>query len=496
MKRTVLLLLVLALAATGTISCGGEETPSEVTEPTSTTPAETESPYSDDLPSDLNFNKETVTFLYREEVGNEFWVEESTGDVVDDAIYDSFRSVEERLNVNIDVVLRPGHMANVRNEYMQHITNTIIAGDSTYDWVDLMIGNSPTLMSEGIFANLLENQYIDIEKPYYLDGLLDKCSIDDKLYFISGDASLGYMKCAFCMYFNQSIADDYQVENLYGLVDSGKWTMDKLMEISAQASDDLNADGKYDLDDKLGFVVPDWNQPSGIWAAAESYMYKKDETGEWKFVYGSERDCDAVNKLYKLFFETDGAFYPSISNTTPEHLETYNKIMTKFRSGEIFIISAEVDDSVSQLRSMKDDFGILPYPKYDENQENYGSSARSTFNAFSMPVTCADPDMAGAVLEALSSSNRKKVLPAYFEIALKTKYSRDNDSARMYDIIRDTMILDFGFYFNNAIGNPRSLLMESMVNENSLASNIASKKSMLETELANYLEKLRETYTD
>ena len=65
MKRTVLLLLVLALAATGTISCGGEETPSEVTEPTSTTPAETESPYSDDLPSNLDFNKETVTFLYR-----------------------------------------------------------------------------------------------------------------------------------------------------------------------------------------------------------------------------------------------------------------------------------------------------------------------------------------------------------------------------------------------------------------------------------------------
>ena len=492
MKRTMLFMLVLALAATGTISCGGGESFSETTAPKETDSTETSSPYSDDLPLDLNFGNETVTFLYREEVANEFWVESADGDVVNDAIYNSIRSVEERLNVNIEVATRPGHMANVRSEYMQHITNTILAGDDTYDWVDLMIGNSPTLMSEGLFTNLLDNQYIDLDKPYYLGGLLDNCAIDDKLYFISGDASLGYMKCAFCMYFNQSIADDFQVENLYELVNSGKWTMDKLMEISAQASSDLNADSKYDLEDKLGFVVPDWNQPSGIWAATGSFMYQKDSAGEWQFVYGSERDCDVVNKLYRLFFETDGALYPAISNTTPEHLETYNKIMTKFRSGEIFIISAEVDDAVSQLRSMQDDFGILPYPKYDENQEYYGSSARSTFNAFSMPMTCGDPDMAGAVLEALSSSNRDSVLPAYFEIALKTKYSRDNDSARMYDIIRDTMMLDFGFIFTNAVGNPRGLLMDSLGKENSLASNIASRKTSLETSLTKYIDSIKE----
>lgn len=204
MKRTMLLMLVLALAATGTISCGGGETSSETTAPKETDSTETSSPYSDDLPLDLNFGNETVTFLYREEVANEFWVESADGDVVNDAIYNSIRSVEERLNVNIEVATRPGHMANVRSEYMQHITNTILAGDDTYDWVDLMIGNSPTLMSEGLFTNLLDNQYIDLDKPYYLGGLLDNCAIDDKLYFISGDASLGYMKCAFCMYFNQT----------------------------------------------------------------------------------------------------------------------------------------------------------------------------------------------------------------------------------------------------------------------------------------------------
>lgn len=496
MKRTVLLLLVLALTATGTISCGGEETPSEVTEPTSTTPAETESPYADDLPSDLNFNKETVTFLYREEVGNEFWVEEASGDIVDDAIYDSFRSVEERLNVNIDVVLRPGHLTSVRQEYMQHITGTILSGDSTYDWVDLMIGNSPTLMQEGIFNNLLDNKYIDISKPYYLGGLMENCAIDDRLFFISGDASLGYMKCAFCMYFNQRLADEYKVGNLYDLVDSGKWTMDKLMELSTIVSEDLNADGKYDLDDKLGFLCHDSNHPKGFWASTESAMYKKNSSGEWDYIYGTEHDINVTNKIYKLLFETNGSMFKFITNANAEHQEIYYNMSSKFSSGDIFIMTAELDDSVAQLRDMKDDYGILPYPKFDEEQEEYFSSARNTHNAFSMPVTSKDPDMAGAVLEALSSSNHDTVFPAYFEIALKTKYSRDNDSARMYDIIRDTMILDFGYIYGNAIGGPEQVFFSSFTKENSLASNVASKKSSLETALANYLEKLRETYTD
>lgn len=492
MKKTRIfsfsLAMLMLLASCGEAAVSGGDTSSA----SDTTLAETTSRYLDDLPADLKFNNETVSFLYREEIADEFWVEAADGDVVNDAIYNSMRSVEERLNVNIEVTKRPGYMFNVRDEYMNHITNTILAGDDTYDWVDMLIALAPGLMSEGVFVNLLDNQYIDLDKPYYIDGLVENCAIDDKLYFVSGDASLGYIKCAFCLYFNQSIANDYKIGNLYDLVDSGKWTMDKLMEISAQASADLNSDSKYDLEDKLGFVVPDWNQPRGILAATNSYMYQKDSNGEWQFVYGSERDSDIVNKLYKLYYETDGALYPAISNTTPGDLETYNKIMNKFRSGEIFVISAEMDDAVSQLRSMQDDYGILPYPKFDEKQENYGSSSRTTFSTFSMPVTCDNQDMAGAVLEALSSSNRDTVLPAYFEIALKTKYSRDNDSARMYDIIRETMYLDFGYVFNNAISDPLGLLKNSMAEENSLASNIASRKTALETALTNYIDSIKE----
>lgn len=433
-----------------------------------------------------------MTFLYRNEFSNEFWVEEASGDVVDDAIYESFRSVEERLGCDINVVLRDGHYPAMRQEYMNHITSTILAGDNEYDWVDLMIGNSPTLQNQGIFMNLTENQYIDLDKPYYLGGLIDQGAIDGKLYFVSGNASLGYMKCAFCLYFNQRLVDEYKIENLYDLVDSGKWTLDKLGEIAMQTAQDLNADGKYDLDDKLGFVVHDANHPKGFWASTESRMFSKDSDGEWQFTYGSERDADVCNKLYKIFYANEGSYFGNVANFITDQQEKYDQITSKFSSGEIFIITAEMDDSVAQLREMKDDYGILPYPKYDEEQENYLSSARNTHNAFSMPVTTSHPDAAGAVLEALSSSNYETVFPAYFETALKVKYSRDNDSARIYDIIRDTMQLDFGYIYSNALDYVEGIFNDSYKVENSFASNLASRKEKFKTNLANYIEKMRD----
>lgn len=492
MKQTIAytLLLAMILSATACGGTSGNQTDSSAQESTSAEKAEKK--YPDDLPDDLRFDGDTVTFLYREEVASEFTVDEATGDIVDDAIFDSFRSVEERLNVNINTVKRPGHTTQYREEYMKHITSTILAGDDEYDWVDLMIGNSPTLMNQGVFMDIAQNEYIDLDKPYYLGGLMDQCAIDGKLFFVSGDASLGYMKCAFCMYFNQRLMDEFKTENPYELVDSGKWTLDKLGELSTKASADLNGDGKYDLEDKLGFVVHDRNHPKGFWISTDSLMYTKDSSGEWKFTYGSERDADVCNKLYNILYVNEGGYFPGVTNAVPAELETYNKVASKFASGEIFIMTAEMDDSVSQLRDMNDDYGILPFPKYDEKDE-YRSSARNTHNAFSMPVTTSHADIAGAVLEALSSSNHENVLPAYFETALKKKYARDDDSSRMYDIIRETMTLDFGYIYGNAIGYPEWVFNDSYKKENSFASNLASKKDALVAKLAEYMTDLRET---
>jgi len=145
---------------------------------------------------------------------------------------------------------------------------------------------------------------------------------------------------------------------------------------------------------------------------------------------------------------------------------------------------------------MNDPYGVLPFPKYDEAQTEYRSGARNTHNSFAMPITCKDPDRAGAVFEALSSANYVQVAPAYFEMALKTKYASDNDTARMYDIIRAGTNLDFAYIFNNPLGKPiQNVYEKGYKTEGVIASQIASNKDKIINTANAFFEAIEAAYS-
>ena len=197
-----------------------------------------------------------------------------------------------------------------------------------------------------------------------------------------------------------------------------------------------------------------------------------------------------IEKLNRLFYENDGSYYYNGTSAISDQVEGYNSVTSAFTSGKILFMTAEFDHAISQLRAMNDNYGIIPCPKYSEDDE-YRTVSRSTHNAFALLKTSSNPDAAGAVLEALSAYKYKTVLPAYFEVALKTKYSRDDATSQMCDIIRDSMALDFGFVFNNELGNPIVSVFEpSFKNPSSLSSTIASQSQTIEAKIEDYLGKL------
>ena len=102
---------------------------------------------------------------------------------------------------------------------------------------------------------------------------------------------------------------------------------------------------------------------------------------------------------------------------------------------------------IEGLRGMETDFGILPFPKYDENQANYLSLVNAYIgSALSVPAT-ANPEESGAVLEAMAYESRYTLQPAYYDVMLKNKVSRDSDSEDMLKIIFGNMTYDIGGIF-------------------------------------------------
>lgn len=393
------------------------------------------------------------------------------------------------MNVDIEVILEPGHYVVSRGSYMDRITQSVAAGEDLFDWVDLMIGNTPTLMINGNFMNLADMQYINLEEPWYLADMMDEVAIDDRLYFISGDASLGYLKSTFCMFYNVEMAAQYDIDDLYEIVNEGKWTLDKLIELSKLVAQDLDNNGKYDTSDRLGFALHNSMDLNGFIGSCDIPTFSKDKDGAWQFDFGDERDIGACDKMYSLMHETDGVYCntQSIGDT----YENYDLVSNSFLAGNTLIVSSEMDDITTTLREMKYSYGILPYPKYNEEQAEYKSVVRNTQNAFSMPITCSIPDVACAVMEALSCENYNRVLPAYFETTMKAKYSLDNETAQMFDLIKNSTSLSFWYTYNNALGTPAAIIYASTLNASKagqVSSKVASNQKKIDKLLADYIE--------
>jgi hypothetical protein len=110
----------------------------------------------------------------------------------------------------------------------------------------------------------------------------------------------------------------------------------------------------------------------------------------------------------------------------------------------MFVTFALVD--INGLRDAEFEFGILPYPKYNEAQEEYNSLISTIcVPTVSLPYNCQNPELVGVTLSAMAFGSVDTLTVAYYDNALKTRYVRDDESGEMLDIIFSTRVYDLGF---------------------------------------------------
>ena len=195
-KRILSLLLAVLLPASATACGNGSAKTDETTNASDTNggnaeTASTETALTDALPDGLDFGGATYTIYAREDLewGTEMYVDELTGEIVNDAIYNRSRNVDERLNVAITQVTAPGIWGN-ETSFNEAIRSAVMAGDSSYQLVAGYAYYITALATDGLFMNLLDVPHIDFEKPWWNSDLRDELTLYDQLYFACGDLSL------------------------------------------------------------------------------------------------------------------------------------------------------------------------------------------------------------------------------------------------------------------------------------------------------------------
>ncbi len=478
------LMLVPTLAACSEEQASAEDTTAAATEttvPVETEPRETERhEIKDDLPADLKFDGRTFRiYVSIQSTNDEFvaGVEEKAGDIVNDAVTDRNLHVQEQL----DFKLMSDGFNWAWNTVAAPVSQLILAGDSTYDMFMAHQTGATQLVAQRLFVNAYELKYINFEQPWWANELMDELSLGkDYRFLLAGDFFTNTIGNIRANYFNKTMYTNLYGDpnELYQLTLDGKFTIDHMNTLVAGAYADLNNDGITDLDDRLGMVT------QGLAASVDPFVYGSDivytTRDEEGFVQLQMMSDDAVMLAEKLcsFFHQR-----AVCTKAPSHPPSF------FKNGNIlFLGNCRLIDSTS-LRDMEDDFGYLPFPKYDDEQEEYYSLVHDTALHGCISVASQNLDMAGAVLEALNAESYRIVTPAWYESALKLKYARDDISSQMIDLIKGSMTTNFIFAYNFALNNI-GMVYRTLVGGNNpnYASTVESRLSAAETMLADLVK--------
>ncbi len=497
MKR-LLCLLLAGLMCLGMLACGTpDDTPStDDTRPQASTEAETADPnYICDLPSDLNYNNETVGILYANVTGrDDELVSENTSGVVSDAVHERNILVEDSLKVKFE--LYPEDDGTLVDDDLK---KDIESGLATYDIVSNGTYLSVQPAMEGLYLNLNELEYVDTSKHYWTQGYNDMMTFTDaKMQFLaSGSMAISMYRYMYLTLYNKTLFNDNRIPDLYETVKAGEWTLDYQYSIAKDHYVDMDGDSKRSDGDFYGFVTGNCISVDPYMVASNIHMITKDpDTGD--MMYNAEALtslsdlCDKVQLLYN-----DDSVY--VYQGAEEDDVPLNFIIEHFISGNAMMVTTlflKMETNFNDLTAMS--YGIAPMPKFSEAQENYYSYVQDQVSSFGISAAIGDADrqsMVSAVMESLAYHSYRLVRPAYYETVLSERYMQDPQSSEVLDLLFDTLNFDFSSSCSNVFtgciirDNLRPLLSGS---KNTIASSTRSWQRSVERSLDEYNKTLEE----
>jgi ABC-type glycerol-3-phosphate transport system substrate-binding protein len=483
MMRIVALLLAVIMCG-AIVACGKSEDEIATTTAQSTgmdtTATQETQPVDDDphaislgLPEELFYNGDVVSVLHWDSEKPEFSIEEITGSLVNDAIYQRNTNIEERLGVNLQFTEQNGSV-DYMADYVQAVQNAFQSGAREYDILPTYSRTAAILSTRGLYYNLneIDDNYINLEQPWWPDCITDTVTIGNAVYFITGDCSTNVLHMMYTMWFNKDLITEYNLEYPVDLVRQNKWTLEKLFSMTADTFQDLNNNGQEDESDFFGFVGVNYGLDafytgSGlrlVELAGDNFMIISPD-------YSSEKAINLVDILGQRCTGND--WY--IGSTMGQIFQAERALFCQNRTyyAENYLLEVEFS------------YGLVPTPKYDETQEEFISVLANPITLYGI-MADVDPDRLSemtAVIECWGYEGYRLTTPALFETNMKLKYSESSDESEMFDIVHSTINLDLGRVFSQDLQFMSEIPSKAAETGAAWASRLAQYKKPLESGL-------------
>ncbi len=419
--KKIALILALVLMLTPVLVACGDEVDSKQETPTASQEA-VDTGFSLDNLRELDFNKQKFG-IFIDKGGAAYLIsEEETGDLVGDAVFQRNLAIEERYNLEFNMV------ESEVNQPVAEIRNYIMSDDKTYHmFVNVQHNGMPALILDGFFVDWNELNDLDYTQPYWNSRVAKDINFGGKVYTMSGDLNLRTYNYTNCILFNKSLFNDLGIDHPYQDVYDYTWTIDKMLEIVKQGYFDLDGNGEVNSDgDRFGFGGWGFEMNTAAYIGMGGKTVINDEDNLPMLNVYNERANKIVDKIVELFDGTNG--WSEMDKTK------YGSHNTIFREERMLM----VDSFITGLAVNRDyDFGagVVPYPMLDEEQGEYNSRAANIAHLCYIPTTNNQLQDTGLILEAMSIESYNNIRPVYYDVTLNIKEAPDEETIDMVDII-------------------------------------------------------------
>ena len=463
LMRSLALLLCMLMLGSLFVACRKEEEPveteAETTEVVTQTETVTETETIDDVEElpEVNYGGKEFKMLLRnsEDHVKDMYFEtvQSAKEAVDLKIFSRNKAVENRFGVKI--VCDKSSNGNLDTDQI----NPILGGEANYH----LIGNHGRAMfkyaTSSTLADWNQLNYLQTDKAYWCGGMREEFTINGKLFCFRGDMSIESLSSTVVMLFNKTVCTGNNMEYPYDLVEEGEWTFEAFKTMALQ----VGAGAATQIDpasgDPMGYMSTQFRGPiTVLYSAGKSVVELNEEKTELVLTL-ADGDTDQLFKDYFGLIDQNNVYCKSGEGEGANTLKN-------FATGNILFFDTRLASIKDIIANGMDDYGILPWPKYNEDVEEYYSWCDPWGNTFGIPNThgADELDFVAIVTEAMCAEGYREVMPVYYDTILLGQQATDSASVEMIEYIRAGRRYDVGTYMMDgsdygSIGNCGTVLL-------------------------------------
>ncbi len=436
----------------------------------------------------INYAGTEIRILQKSTTVDEMYAEKLVGELVNDAVYDRNKFVENYLNVKLSYDSAPASVADYA-QFKAKVDGAVQSGYDQYHIISNYTYNAPTLIAEGAFLNINgiseENNMIDLSKKWWNQSFHKESEINGKLYMLCGDITTSIIDMSEVVFYHDAMLKEYvnlEGDALLQMVYDGEWTYEAFLNMVHKVGDGAST-GKW------GYTAQtNSNSLDGMLMGMAANLTIRDLRDNPVADLNTARNIEIGNRLRALYQNDPSAKCVDAQSAS-----------TPFCEGNAMFYVGQLQTAGGVLRESGQVYGVVPPPLFDETQEEYRIVPQD--NVSSLSLLCHVDQMLPAVtrtLEVMGSESYINLRHCIQWKCYKQRYLKTEAKGRMFDFIVNNIYYDFGYTYSKIMNSPYQLIRNyarypagsgSSYIE-SLPSALESAEKLSKTNLEAFLEKI------